>query len=229
MLALERLNEMIRVVCAISLLAALTAGCSQAYYIRSLDGDEFRAFDDQAAKKPCEVLLDDGVKHLAKKVKLAEDTTSWCDSKTGEEIRVSTERIQSVSFVYRGSGFFEGACLGFAIAGGIGAIVGLSAGEDDCSNSSELICFSRDEMLAILTIAFGTPGAVVGGIVGFVRGTKLVYYPFHGTSIDKPDEFGSEIHVDDGAVQRRRQPDCPVDRGTCSGERPGARSSRGLH
>ena len=98
----RRPNEMLRIVCAITLLAVLTSCCSQSYYIRSLDCDEYRAFEKMAAKETCEVLLDDGTKYLAKNVKIAEDTTRWYASKTGEEIRVSTQRIQNIAFVNRG-------------------------------------------------------------------------------------------------------------------------------
>lgn len=190
-------------------LALLTAGCSNTYYIRSLDSAERRAFDERASEKPCEVVLSDGTKRSARNVTLSEDTTRWYAAKTGEEIRVSTQRIESIVFRYHGSGLIQGAGLGFAIAGGFGAVLGLSAGEDDCSDSSALLCFRRDEMMVILTAVLGVPGAVVGGIAGLIRGTKYVYHPFPEQSEDEYDRAGRGVQGDGGTARQPRRPGDP--------------------
>jgi hypothetical protein len=180
---------MLRIVFAILLVGSLSMGCSHAYYIRSLDSDEYRAFDQRAAKKPCSLVLDDGTEYTAEKVKLSEDTTSWVAASTGQQIQVPTDRVRRIVFRSRSDGLVEGAALGFAAAGLAGAVWGWSEGEDSCGDGSE-ICFTHGQSLVLGLFVFGIPGAILGAIGGAGHGTTYVYYPFPDEPIVGPDDFG---------------------------------------
>ena len=107
-----------------ALLAAMTVGCSQAYYIRSLDSVEFRDFDARASKNPCLVELDDLTRYGAKEVELARDTTKMYAVDMAQEIQVPTRRVRSITFVYHGESAAGGAAVGLAVKAVIGGVWG---------------------------------------------------------------------------------------------------------
>ena len=82
--------------------------------------------------------------------------------------------IVSVTHVDHQLGFLQGLGLGMLIGGTGGAILGASGGDDPpCGPESFCILrFSAGEKAVFAGVAFGGLGALIGGIVGALRGDR---------------------------------------------------------
>jgi hypothetical protein len=156
--------------------ALMMTGCSHAIRIRSVDSDEFRAFNERASRSSSTVILDDGTEHEALTIILREDTTTWFNKETSVTANIPTKRIRTITFVSHADGFLEGAAIGFLAVGGLAGIWGWSQGSDKCSGTE--ICLTRGNTAALAIIIVGVPGALLGGIAGAGHGTIYIYYPF---------------------------------------------------
>lgn len=87
------------------------------------------------------------------------------DSLTLSEVAVGIDEVRSIQIVKK-SKFFKGLGLGLLSGGGAGAGLGLLSGDDPPGWFS----FTAGQKVLLGGIAFGSLGAIIGGIYGVIKG-----------------------------------------------------------
>jgi hypothetical protein len=100
-------------------------------------------------------------------------------------------QITRVTEVRRGRGALEGFLIGGGISATTFAILGYSAGDDECSSFC-LFTFTAGEKAAMGGILGGITGGLVGLLVGAVRGSRFVYENTESVRITPTAPAGSQ-------------------------------------
>lgn len=89
---------------------------------------------------------------------------------------IDPSRITSIYEVKHGHGALQGFGLAFLAGATVGAIVGYSDGDDECSDDGFCILqFSAGEKAAFAAVGVGTLSGLFGLVVGAAIGSKDVY------------------------------------------------------
>jgi hypothetical protein len=94
----------------------------------------------------------------------SEEMSDW-DAAMRNPTTLHYSEIEEIRVRVKGStvgGVFKGMGYGVLIGGGIGAVAGLAAGDDQ----SGFIRFSAEDKALVGLVALGVPGALIGGLAG---------------------------------------------------------------
>ncbi len=165
----------------IVLIAILHLGCAQTYMVTSDGTTSYADVNERATEHDAIVTLRSGEQHVARNLRVLGDSTSWINPETGTNVQRITADLVRVQFIQNG----QGALLGLAMGGGVGAAVGFMLGNPGGSQTSTCtlsdLCLLDDMSgpFALIGAGFGAlVGAAVGGKVGVSH-----TYEFHGEPI----------------------------------------------
>jgi len=158
-----------KIIFGVPVFCIIQMGCSSHYVVSSDTNSDpsFSTFNTDAAGRRGTIVLHDGEKIGARKVKTDPDSTSFVNTLTGARTVVSNHAIDKIVFTSSGIGFLEGSGIGL-LAGGLGGlaaawiIVGRGAGEEGLA-------------YVFLPLFGGGGGLLLGGIIGGSIGHSYEY------------------------------------------------------
>lgn len=134
----------------------------------------------RAKSRESRVILLNGTTYAAALLRMARDTTTWFDPRSGAMYSTPTANVASVSFPDGKRGTLRGLGIG-ALAGALGGIVFGFAGGDD---EPGWFAFTAAEKAAIGALTLGVLGAPVGAVFG--SGSEALYRFKPGALADRP-------------------------------------------
>ena len=135
--------------------------------------DGLATLNARARRRVARIEYVDGRSFVIENLRVAHDSTSWLDPRTGKWVHVATAEVASVRIREGGRGALRGLGLG-ALAGGVlGACVGFAGGDDD---PNLWLAMTAGQKAVAGGIVFGVLAAPVGALIGYFSTTT---YRFH--------------------------------------------------
>jgi len=152
----------------------LLNGC---YSNKSLMGERdtvgyLATINDAVDDKTAQVELVNGEILTGKSIIVRQDSTIWRDAETGLPRSVETSHIRGIS-IKKGNAL-RGLCLGFLIGAGIGAVLSVGIGVDDCTGEDQ-ICIEKGSFVVPGAILLGVPSGLIGLASGAAAKTSVRY------------------------------------------------------
>jgi hypothetical protein len=152
--------------------------------------EEHGYFKDRGEKKRFTIRTYDGRIYEGANLVLGQNTVSWIDLRSGDQISTSSRDVYQIVFKSKSAGFADGFGTGFVIGASVGGVLGYLGGED-CTDTS-YICISRGGGAFLGVVFVGIPAGIIGGLIGVGKGSSHIYYfsPIDSSSVYEQAKFG---------------------------------------
>lgn len=139
------------------LLAVAASGCVYSRSASLASAQDRAEINARAVRGHAVVAVDGRRGRQVRDLRVAADTTSWTDKKTGEARSAPTASVSGITFRRDGAG----ALKGLAVGAGVGVLVGLK----------------HRTLLAprVSALLYGANGAMYGALIGAIRSERHVY------------------------------------------------------
>lgn len=148
--------------------------CTHTRYI-PLNNSEENLADYEAIRKKSGMqtakLLSSTDTYSASDIRISSDSTSFVESKTGNQKTITTESLREISFRDRGKGVIEGIGMGALIGFSTGFTIGYFSYKEGEFNLGD----SRFESGIVGGVGLGAPAAVIGLIAGAIKCSENKY------------------------------------------------------
>ena len=156
------------------LISMILTSCSHTYYLGSLSAEQTQSFHEKSASSKFNVHLADGTVVGGTALQAYGDSLAWRSAGSNEILHASAMDVEFIGFRNRVAGGVEGFMYGFILGAAAGGVAGYVVGEEDCSGSD--LCFDKGGTAMIGAGVFGVSTALLGGVLGTLRGTQENYY-----------------------------------------------------
>ena len=157
------------------LVCMILTSCSHTYCLGSLSAEQIQSFQEKSASSEFNVHLVDGTVLRGTALQTHGDSLVWRNADSSGMAHASAMEVEFIGFSNRVAGGVDGFMYGFILGAAVGGVVGYVGGEEDCSGSE--LCFEKRGSAMIGAGVFGVSTALLGGVLGSLRGTRDNYYP----------------------------------------------------
>jgi hypothetical protein len=147
----------------LGVLLFLACGCSSTHQVAHTQSDGYSRVTEAAYGKTARVHFRDGRTMKLEKLYVDADSTTGIGPH-GTERAFSTSTLWKVELVNRGVGFLQGA--GAGAAGPLGGALLVQLQGDGLGT----------DLATVAGLALSVPGALIGGVVGAIRGHRTTYF-----------------------------------------------------